>query len=436
MKYAIVGTGSRHKMFRGAVADTYADKNDLVGLCDINEKRLALSALAVDKGGNGIATYRAEQFGEMIDEQKPNTVIVTVPDYLHHDYIIDAMRRGCDVMTEKPMTIDLSKLKAILDVQKETGRKVTVTFNYRYTPARTQIKDILMSGAIGDVTAVSFRWYLDRVHGADYFRRWHRYKNQSGGLLVHKSTHHFDLVNWWLGSSPTNVTAHGSRAFYQPEMAKQMGLSERGPRCYGCPVAEKCDLRLDLMADEALRELYLDAEDEDGYLRDRCVFDEDITIEDTMQVHATYANGAMLNYTLCAYSPWEGLEVKFYGTKGELSHRHVEVHGVFGGERAKAEGSEAMTTTLYVAGKPAEDLPVWEGAGAHGGADPVMLGYLFDPDMGHDRYGRGSTHIDGAWSILTGIAANASIERNETVHIDSFLSEHGIVLPKKEWKFG
>ncbi|AJY47407.1 Gfo/Idh/MocA family protein [Martelella endophytica] len=433
MKYAIVGTGSRHKMFRNAISDTYADRNELVGLCDINEKRLSLSAEAVSAGGNGIATYHASQFPELLEEQKPDTVVVTVPDYLHHEYIVDAMRAGCDVMTEKPMTVDLSKLKAILDAQAETGRKVTVTFNYRYTPARTQLKDILMSGAIGEITAVSFRWYLDRVHGADYFRRWHRYKEQSGGLLVHKSTHHFDLVNWWLGSTPTEVSAQGQRAFYRPEMAEKLGLSEHGPRCHDCPVAERCDFRLDLEADPALRELYLDAEDLDGYLRDRCVFDEDITIEDTMQVQARYESGASLNYTLCAYSPWEGLEIKFYGTKGELSHRHVEVHGVFGGKRDKADGSESMTTTLHIAGQQPENLKVWEGAGDHGGADPVMLGYLFDPDAEADRYGRSSSHVDGAWSILTGIAANRSMETGETVHVEKFLAENGIVLPQKDW---
>jgi predicted dehydrogenase len=306
-------------MFRRAVADTYSRENTLVGLCDVNEHRLAISAAAVAAKGNGIATYRAEQFGEMLQEQKPDTVIVTVPDYLHHEYIVEAMRAGCNVMTEKPMTIDLEKLKAILDAQAETGRSVTVTFNYRYTPARTQLKDILMSGVIGEVTAVDFTWYLDRVHGADYFRRWHRYKHQSGGLLVHKSTHHFDLVNWWLGSSPVSITAHGHRAFYKPETAEALGLRARGPRCRTCPSADRCDFRLDLEGNEPLRELYLEAEDLDGYMRDLCVFDGDITIEDTMQVHALYANGAMMNYTLCAYSPWEGLEITFHGTKGELT---------------------------------------------------------------------------------------------------------------------
>jgi predicted dehydrogenase len=431
LKYAIVGAGGRHQMYRRAVTQTHRQDNELVALCDVNEKRLALSAGKVpDQPGNGIATYAAAEFDKMISEQRPDTVIVTVPDYLHHEYIVRALRAGCNVMTEKPMTIDLSKLKSVLDAQKETGKSVTVTFNYRYSPARTQLKDILLSGVIGDIQAVDFRWYLDRVHGADYFRRWHRYKDRSGGLLVHKATHHFDLVNWWLGSRPTTVAATGKRVFYTPETAARLGLQNHGPRCHGCPVFEACPYHLDLEADESLRDMYLEAEDVDGYYRDKCVWAEDITIEDTMQVQATYANGVFLNYTLCAYSPWEGLEITFHGSRGELRHKHIEVHGVFGGKRDKAHGDN-MTTTLHLAGKLPEDVPVWAGSGDHGGADPVMLGYLFEPSsMPADKYGRASTQKEGAWSILTGIAANASIAGAGRVDVDKMLAEAGIVLER------
>lgn len=431
MKIAIVGCGSRHKMFRDSVTQDYSDKHEIVALCDSNAHRLGEAARAIDKPGtNGVATYLAADFDRLLDEQKPDTVVVTTPDFLHSDYIVRAFEAGCDVICEKPLTIDLNRLKHILDAQARTGRKVKVTFNYRYSPARTQIKDVLSSGAIGTITAVDFRWHLDRVHGADYFRRWHRQKENSGGLLVHKSTHHFDLLNWWLGSVPTDVLATGRRVFYRPEMAAELGLSSHGPRCHGCPVFDRCVFRLDLEGDENLRSLYLDGESEDGYFRDLCVFDEEIGIEDTVQAHIRYASGATANYTLTAYSPWEGLEIKFQGTKGELTHRHVEVHGVFGGVRDHA-GKDAITTELHLAGEPPRMLAVPAGEGDHGGADPLMLGYIFDPDNQEpDRYGRASDHIAGAWSILTGIAANASIETGALVHIPTMLRARGLKLDR------
>jgi predicted dehydrogenase len=427
MKYAIVGTGGRHRMFRKAITETHAEGNVLVALCDEDRHRLELSAEALA----GIAApklYLAADFDRMLAETRPDCVVVTTPDHLHHVYIAKALDAGCDVMSEKPMTTDLARLKAILDAQSRSERSVAVTFNYRYAPARTQIKDMLQSGIIGDITAIDFRWSLDRVHGADYFRRWHRQKDNSGGLLVHKATHHFDLLNWWVGSFPSTVSAKGRRAFYTPETGDALGLAERGTRCFSCPVSEICDYRLDITADPALNALYFEAEAEGSYIRDRCVFSDDISIEDTMQVQVGYSNGVTCNYTLCAYSPWEGLEITFYGTKGELYHRNVEVHGVFAGERDRAH-SDNVVTEVHVFGGRREKVDVWEGKGIHGGADPIMLGYLFDPGaMPEDQYARRSDHLSGAWSILTGIAANRSIASGQTVAIDQMLAQYDIAI--------
>jgi predicted dehydrogenase len=427
MKYAIVGTGGRHRMFRKAITETYAAENELVALCDVDAHRLHLSASSI-ANSEGITLYGADEFDTMIERHRPDCVVVTTPDFLHHVYIDKALRAGCNAMTEKPMTTDLDRLKTIVDAQAETGKSVAVTFNYRYSPARTQLKELLLSGAIGDITAVDFRWHLDRVHGADYFRRWHREKAKSGGLLVHKATHHFDLMNWWVGSHPTKVYATGRRAFYTPETADRLGLTRRADRCRTCPQFDDCDYHLDIAADEALSALYLDAENASGYIRDRCVFAEDIDIEDTMQVQIQYANAVTCNYTLNAYSPWEGLEIKFYGTKGELNHRHVEVHGVFAGERNRAV-DDNVTTELHLFGQHPERVPVWEGKGVHGGADPIMLGYLFAPHtMPPDKHNRSSDQVAGAWSILTGIAANRSIETGQSIDIGAMLAERGLVL--------
>jgi predicted dehydrogenase len=173
-------------------------------------------------------------------------VIVTTKDAAHSDYIVRAMQLGCDVMTEKPLTTDEKKCRAILEAQRRTGRRCTVTFNYRYSPPRTQVKDLLMSGIIGQVLSVDFHWLLDTHHGADYFRRWHSHKANSGGLMVHKATHHFDLVNWWLSAVPVSVMATGKREFYTPKMARRLGLQSHHERCLTCPEKAQCTFHLDL----------------------------------------------------------------------------------------------------------------------------------------------------------------------------------------------
>ena len=156
----------------------------------------------------------------MIEKEKPDIVIVTTVDRTHHTYIIRLWNLGCDVITEKPMTVDAEKTQEIIDAINRTGQEVRVTFNYRYAPHNTKIREIIRDGVIGDVYSVNFEWALDTQHGADYFRRWHRNKNNSGGLLVHKSTHHFDLVNFWLNTTPETVYATGGLRFYGKENAE------------------------------------------------------------------------------------------------------------------------------------------------------------------------------------------------------------------------
>ncbi|MCU0751203.1 MAG: Gfo/Idh/MocA family oxidoreductase, partial [Akkermansiaceae bacterium] len=260
-RYAIVGVGSRSGMYRDAILKSYADHCELVSFCDNNEGRLKLAQLKARKAaGVEIPIFLDRDFDRMIAETKPAVVIVTSKDSTHDQYIIRAMELGCDVMTEKPMTVDETKCRAILAAQEKTGRKIIVTFNYRYSPPRTQIKDMLMKGVIGDVLSVDFHWMLDTMHGADYFRRWHGNKANSGGLMVHKATHHFDLVNWWLSANPVNVLAMGKREFYTPAMAKRLGLTSHHERCKTCPEAKKCSFHLDLAANKGLKELYLDQE--------------------------------------------------------------------------------------------------------------------------------------------------------------------------------
>jgi predicted dehydrogenase len=421
-RYCNVGVGSRSRMYLTAITSTFAKDNELVGICDVNPGRLdtALRFVAPHleaAGSKPPKKYLAADFDRMIRETKPDCVIVTCPDGFHHEYIVRALDAGCDVLTEKPLTTTPQKAQAIVDACKRNSKHLRVLFNYRYSPPRTQVKDLLMNNTIGDIMSVDFHWLLNTLHGADYFRRWHSNKEISGGLMIHKATHHFDLVNWWLGSEPEQVQACGKREFYTPKMARRMGLASHHERCRTCPEKDKCTFYLDIESDPNFRELYLANEKYDGYFRDRCVWRPDISIEDTMNVIVKYKTGATLSYSLNAFNAWEGYMIAFNGTKGRLEHSIVEGGATSAGAaNYQSEDEDLVRTRVIPMRGRAQDIEPWTGAGGHGGGDDVMLAEVFG-SAEPDKYLRRADERAGLYSCLIGASANKSFVSGDTVRI-------------------
>jgi predicted dehydrogenase len=423
-RYAVVGLGGRCGMYLDAITGTYKDIAELVGFCDTNQGRMNLRNRHIQEHGHVAApTFKPEQFDQMVKQTNPDRVIVTSMDVTHSDYICRAMELGRDVVTEKPMTTDEKRCRRILETAKKTGRNCQVTFNYRYAPPRSQVRQMIMDGAIGDVLSVDFCWLLDTRHGADYFRRWHRQRRNSGSLLVHKATHHFDLVNWWLGDIPAEVFCHASRRFYTPATADRMGLSGHGERCLTCRVADKCRFKLDITKG-GLKELYLDNEQEDHYYRDRCVFDPQIDIWDNMSVSVKYKNGAILNYLLHSYSPYEGYRIAFNGAKGRIEHAACENTYISGDGSIPGELIKGKVSIIYTPefGEP-QVIEPRTGTGGHGGGDPVLLADVFDPNAPADPLRRKANQRDGAYSILVGVAAYHSIDTGKAISIQDLLGD-------------
>lgn len=424
----LVGVGGRSVMYRNAAAFEFPEAVELVGVCDINPGRIALTRKALAEKGLDVPGFEPARLEAMIRELKATLVVVTSRDSTHDEYIVRALRAGCDAITEKPMTTTAEKCQRIVDAVRETGRTVKVTFNYRYSPVRSQVKELLQSGVIGRILSVEFKWLLDTSHGADYFRRWHRNKENSGGLMVHKATHHFDGVNWFINSVPKRVAAIGSRVFYTPEQALRYGFTRRGERCAECAESRRCPFFLDIKGNRYLRELYYENEKYDGYHRDQCVFSNRIDIEDTMNVVAEYRNGVRLSYCLTAFSPWEGYHIVFNGTKGRLEHTCRESSYVSGDGRVPGEPiPEGTTINVQPHFTRGYFVKPNEAKGGHGGGDSRLLRDLFSPNPGPDPLGLRADYRAGAYSILTGIAANLSMKEGRFIDIDALVS--GLTMP-------
>jgi hypothetical protein len=176
------------------------------------------------------------------------------------------------------------------------------------------------------------------------------------------------------------------------------------------------------------------------------VFGDDISIEDTMAVTARYRRGALLSYSLVAYSPWEGLRVSITGDKGRVEF--YERHGAHVVERDPAGPAAAGGASEDAAGDASGDIsgdaagparsirlfPMFGApvdidipeSGPHGG-DALMLEQIFDPGAPADPDGRAASHLDGAASILLGAAANRSIATGGPVD----LAQLRAVLPAR-----
>jgi predicted dehydrogenase len=426
-------------MYLDAIAGPHADDADLVGLVETNPgrldvqlKRLAAAGLDTDS----MVTGGPDELEAVITKTGADRLIVTAPDYTHAELIARGLSAGVDVVVEKPLTIDPSSTRQIAEAVERSGRQVVVTHNYRYSPRNSGLKQIVKSGSIGTPLSVTFEWVLDTAHGADYFRRWHRDKTNSGGLLIHKASHHFDLVNWLLADAPVQVYARGGVRFYGAENAAARGMPSGPDR--GTHDGERSPWELDLRTDPALRELYYDNEEHDGYRRDQNVFGPGVTTEDNLAVIVDYERGATLSYALNAHSPWEGYRIAVNGTEGRAELDVVERAAV----TVDAEGKvlvdpsavpESVTRpggqrlTLQRHWQVAEDVPIVEGEGGHGGGDALLLSDVFR-GPGDDWLERPSNWVDGIRSIAVGMAGNESLRTGQPVKIDDL--ELGVDLSR------
>lgn len=396
-KIALVGTGIRGvKAWGRDVIEGYSDYVDYVGLCDNNIGRLEVGKKLI---GTSCPTYT--DFDKMMKETKPDSLIVTTVDDTHDYFIARGMELGANIICEKPMAIDEKKIQTILDAEKRTGKSCRVTFNYRYSPHRAKMWEILRSGEIGDLTSIDFHWYLDTSHGADYFRRWHRLVEKSGSLWLHKASHHFDLLNWWVESDPESVYALGELEFY----------GKNGPfrsdNCRNCAHTKQCDFYWDIMKNDTYKQLYVDNEKYDGYFRDGCVFRNDVNIYDKMAATIKYMNGVQVSYSLTTYSPYEGYRIAFNGTKGRMDTWVQESKPTTDVNYDEIVVAKNFGRRQYI------QIPHSSG---HGGGDKLLSDHLFIPNT-PDDFKQVAGVRDGSLACLIGIAARKSIKSKEPIMI-------------------
>ena len=383
IRFGIIGTGARGSHYGFLLSREYREDAEVVALCDSNPIRLRNVREMLGLNAKLFTDYR-----DLLALDDVDAVIITTPDYTHAEIAIASLEAGKDVLCEKPIATTVKGCREVLDAVKRSDRTFMTGFVLRYNRVFSTIKKMVSEGEIGSLKLVTS---IDNRQGADYFRRWHRFRKNSGGLLVHKSCHSLDVINWVVDSEPVRVSAFGGNDVYVPG-------KWRGERCLTCKWKRECPEYIDLRSPR-LSKLYLEPEKFDGYIRDVCVWTSEKDTCDNATVIIEYANGVRATYTLCLFTPYTSRQMSFIGDGGKL------------------EVDEAKRQIILYPNYSSDvkTQKIGEERGGHGGGDMGLINdFLTAIREGKKPLASAEA---GSLSVLLGLAAIKSIREGRTIEL-------------------
>jgi predicted dehydrogenase len=406
----------------GSDEDDLSGYAEVVAIVDTDADRVAEFNNALQRlGRSPIPFFPQTQYDEMLATVVPDAVIITSPDHTHEQYIVGALRHDVDVITEKPMVSTAAAARAVLAAERESAGTVQVTHNFRYPAAHREVKRLILAGTIGRITRVVMDYHVDLRHGASYFLRWNRRRSLSGGLQVHKSSHHFDLLNWWIDSTPDEIFGYGALNYYGPASphrpGRELSVGElRAKDPYFLAQQESGVFPTD---DDTARAGLFGLHYPGQYPGSRplYLYDAEIDIEDTYSAIARYPSGASLTYSVDFSSTWEGFRVSIAGTHGSIELLHGRtVDGTVLPESDHITVSELFGPTRVIEVNPE--------TGGHGGADPLMRRDLFTgPSAESTDLGLLATSTEAAYAVVMGDALTQSIATHRPINLPALLDQ-------------
>lgn len=402
----------------------YSKYGRVVGVLDIDEERVRVFN---ENQGTQYPFYPADSLDRMIQETRPDVVVVTGPDGTHAEYIVGALKHDVDVISEKPMVINCEQARAVIEATRKSKGSLRVAHNYRYTPAHKLIKRIILDGKLGRITNIEFAYNIDTFHGSSYFLRWNRERSKSGGLTISKGCHHFDLVNWWLDDLPAQVFAYGALNYYGKDSPHNP--SQREGKGYSLDeVKARCPYHQRWYSREMAppQDDHLGAHDKAFVLpqtvqyppgqKPRYLYDAEIAVEDTYSVVVRYRRGASMTYSCNFSCPWEGYTLAINGTHGRLETTHYTAPS-----RCPFPVNDRQSVTYM---PMFGERQVWETrqmAGGHGGADDVMKWDMFAGQSEESKaLGIFAGAESGAYAVVVGELIWRSIEANRPLDVPHF----------------
>lgn len=301
-----------------------------------------------------------------------DVAVIGTQDAYHVEPATRAMELGYDVLLEKPVATDPKQVVQLLATSERLGRKVLICHVLRYTPFYTAVKQVLVSGMIGDLVSIDAVEGVGDFHQAHSFVRGHwAVKGNSNPMIIAKSCHDMDIISWLVDRPCRKVASFGGLRHFTVANAPAGAPA----RCTdGCPVGDRCRYNALLYTSQHRGWIpYVmpggrDASDEQitAWLRTskwgRCAYRCDNDVVDRQALVMEFADGIVGTFTMTAFDNGRNLTVR--GTKGVL----------MGGHALKERTGDDFVVCMHDGSQTHHRAATLVGGYAgHGGGDPGLV---------------------------------------------------------------
>ena len=411
---AIIGVGARGGDTYGPLIHAQKDKFKIVALCDLRKERL--ERFGEEFGVPENARFQCEE--EFFKEKRADLLLVATQDQDHVGHCIKGFAAGYDIMTEKPLTDKKEECQALLDAQKNSGKKALVCHVLRYAPAFLRMKQLLDAGTIGRLVAIDALERVGSWHQAhSYVRGNWRTTKHAAPMILAKCCHDLDLLQYYANSKCKSVSSVGDCTFFNAQNTP----ASAAKRCVDCPIEKDCPYSakhiyltlwekkgcpvdlwpFNVIAPAPLTEEKLMKAVEEGPYG-RCVFACDNDVVDHQQTMMTFENGVKATLTMTGFTYGGGRRITFYGTMGQITMDEQEGKITIG--RYEKDPEIINIDELVEKGY------------AHGGGDQGLINSLYD--MLNGNAGEVTSFEASVESHLIGICAEESrLKGGELIYV-------------------
>ena len=329
IKVAIAGAGSRGKDCYAPCALRYPDDMEIVAVADPRAENVREVAQVYGVPPENCFSSAEELLAR---PKLADVLFICTMDRMHVPHAVAALRKGYDLLLEKPVAIDLEGCQTVAREAHASGRQVVVCHVQRYTPFYQCVKKIIDSGRLGHISTVHAFENVGYYHYAhSYVRGNWRNTDTASPMILSKSCHDLDILLWLTGKQCRRVSSFGSLR----EFCSENAPAGAAARCLDgtCAVKAQCPYDAEKIYLAPVRagdagwpaNVVVNAPTVDSVARalqqgpyGRCVYHCDNNAVDHQVVNLELEDGITVSFTMCAYSNRIYRQIKVMGTRGEL----------------------------------------------------------------------------------------------------------------------